>query len=264
MSIIHEPGPGGLGGRSTRALSISALLDIKGFSAIDLGSKEGYNSFDLRECGVDRIVGVEIREEFLGNARREANALGCSDIDFRQADVRVIDELGLGQFDLCLCSGLLYHMQNPFNLLKRMRNICRYLVIETHVAPAPWNLFRTGGKYRCHLELLQRSVVLDGERFRGRLNVFPAEQDMNRTSGSVVSHATFWLSLSSLLRALDLAGFDSEAVYFDRIPAGRPAIYVDHGVQRSKVFLLARNRHPERIIPVVSSCIECCPELISP
>lgn len=262
MAIIHEPGPGGKGGRSTRALAVSSLIDIGGFSAIDLGSKEGYNSFDLHECGASNVLGIEIRDSFLEEAARSRGELGYDAVSFRKADVRMIDELGLGSFDLCLCSGLLYHMQNPFNLLKRLRNICRYLALETHVAPSFFNYFRTGIKYRTHLQFWERNVLLDGEAFRGRLNIFPAEQDMQNTSGSVVSHATFWPTRQSLLRALDLVGFDLEAVYFGSCPPGKPPISIDHGVTRTKIFLLARNRQPGTVVAAGESRIEGCPELL--
>lgn len=264
MAILHEIGPGGQGGRSTRALSIQCLLDIRGMTAIDLGSKEGYNSFDLHECGATNVLGIEIRDNFLTQARNEGEALRYRKVEFRKADVRIIDELGLGKFDLCLCSGLLYHMQNPFNLLKRLRNICTHLAIETHVAPSFFELPFVAPKYRCHLDLVPRRLELDGVAFRGRVNTFPAEQDMQATSGSVVSHSTFWLFHGELLRALDAAGFDVMASYHRKIPDGKPRILVDHGVRRSKVFLLAKNRTPGHFVPVADSRIVGCKRLKRP
>ena len=49
MAIIHESGPGGKGGRSTRALAVSSLIDISGFSAIDLGCGLVAYRLDVRE-----------------------------------------------------------------------------------------------------------------------------------------------------------------------------------------------------------------------
>lgn len=262
MAIIHEIGPMGKGGRSTRALSIQRLLDIKGLAAVDLGSKEGYNAFDLVECGASRVVGLEVRDSFIQEAEEARRQLGYDSVSFQKADVRQVDELGLGRFDLCLCSGLLYHMQNPYNLLKRIRNICRYLVLETHVAPTLPAYFLAGRKYRNHLQLRTRTVMLDGEAFAGRLNVFPLTQDMKTTSGSIASHTTFWPTLSSLEKALRLAGFEMDACYFGTVPKGRPQILVDHGLRRTKVFLVARVREPDASIAAGPSLIGGCPELL--
>lgn len=237
-------------------------MDLKGLSAIDLGSKEGYNAFDLVECGVSRALGVEVRDSFLKEAEETRRQLGYDSVSFQKGDVRQVDELGLERFDICLCSGLLYHMQNPFNVLKRIRNICRHLVLETHVAPTLLHYFFTGPKYRNHLQFRMREVLLDREVFRGRLNVFPLAQDMAATSGSIANHTTFWPSLASLKKALRLAGFEIEALYFGSAPKGRPEILVGHGHRRTKVFLLARVLAPEVVIAAGPSLIEGCPELL--
>ena len=160
---LPEQGPGGRGGRSTRALSLSRLMKLDGLSALDLGSHEGYNSLDLFESGCSRVVGVEIRDRFLEAAREEVRRLGYPGVEFVKADARKIDEAGLGRFDLCLCTGLLYHMQNPFNLLKRIRNMCHVLALETHLAPTLWNLLRAERKYRCNLSWATHRATLDGE-----------------------------------------------------------------------------------------------------
>jgi protein-L-isoaspartate O-methyltransferase len=247
---LPEEGSGERGERSTRAVSVAKFIPLKGMRAIDLGSHEGYNCFDLADLGCAEVVGIEIRDRFLEKANATKIAENYPQVSFQKCDVRTIDEAGLGKFDLCLCTGLLYHMQNPFNLLKRLRNLCRYLVLETHVSPTLPALFFAAKKYRRYLTLRTHRIQLDGEEFTGRFNVFPVEQDMQQTSGSVVSHTTFWLSRESLERALRLAGFRLIASYLGKTPAGQPEIPVQHGIRRSKIFIVAEALEPERVIPV--------------
>ncbi|MBN2301289.1 MAG: methyltransferase domain-containing protein [Lentisphaerae bacterium] len=261
---LHEKGPETRGGRSTRALSITRLFDVHDTRAIDLGSNAGYNSFDLYECGCREVLGIEVRDKYLELANAEKNRLGYDHVHFRKADAQHIDEFELGKFDLCLCTGLLYHMQNPFNLLKRIRNICRYVALETHISPAWLNWRKCGEKYRKHLTRRTHQVMLDGVPFRGRLNIFPASQEMQTTSGSIVSHATFWFTKQSLLKAFDLAGFHVRACYFGRPPQGFPDILIDHGVARTKIFIWAEVKEPDREIPVENSRITGCDRLLEP
>ncbi|MEO8205537.1 MAG: class I SAM-dependent methyltransferase, partial [Chthoniobacterales bacterium] len=117
MAIIHEKGPGGRGGRSTRAQSTALFLDLVGKRILDTGCKEGYNSFDLAELGAAEVVGIELRENFLEEARAEKARQHFDNVQFVVADARRIDEAGLGSFDICLCTGLLYHMQDALNLV---------------------------------------------------------------------------------------------------------------------------------------------------
>jgi SAM-dependent methyltransferase len=239
MAIIHEPGPGGLGGRSTRALSATKYLTISGASVLDLGCKEGYNSLDFSDLGACKVLGVEARASFVEEALREKTHGPYGSVDFVLGDARTIDEAGLGSFDICLCSGLLYHMQDPVDLLRRIGKISKHLVLETHVALPVWLDPFVGGKYRCNL---QRKIVARefcGASYQGRRNIFPASVDMGTTSGSVDSHETFWLTIASLKKALQSGGFETKAFYFGFWGTRAPAILVDHGVRRAKIFAIA-------------------------
>ncbi len=252
---LAEKGSGGIAGRSTRVNSIKKLLAVNGFRAIDLGSNEGYNCFDLHEAGCKEVVGIEIRDRFLRKAEHERQRLGYDRVQFFNKDVRKIDEYGLGKFNLCLCTGLLYHMQNPFNLLKRIRNICNTLVLETHVSPSYLHFFLAGKKYRCNLSLIKSRIHLDGEPFSGRLNIFPATVNMHDTSGSSFSYTTFWFDIESLKNALVLAGFKVSVLYFSDTPRGYPKISVNHGYKRTKVFLVADVIDKSIYIPVEDGTI---------
>src|SRR5574340_738689 len=220
--LISEAGPGGPGCRSTRGLSIRSLIPLEGLTAIDLGSNLGYNSFDLYECCCYHVLGVEARDNYLEEAEAERKRLHYQNVEFMKADIRIIDEMNLGQFDLCLCSGLLYHMQNPFNLLKRIRNICRIMALETHICPPFYWFFLAAKKYRTNLSYLKDKAILDGVPFTGRRNIFPDTQDMRLTSGSIDVHETFWFDECSLIRAMNLAGFQIHAFYYQNTPKGFP------------------------------------------
>ncbi len=240
MPIIHEPGPGGQGGRSTRALAAAKHLNIAEASVLDLGCKEGYNALDFCDLGASKVLGVEARASFVEEALKEGAVGSYENVDFVLGDARTIDEAGLGSFDICLCSGLLYHMQDPVDLLRRIGKVSRNLVLETHVALPIWLDPLVGGKYRCNL---QRKVVkreFGGETYCGRRNIFPASIDMGTTSGSVDSHETFWLTIESLKKALSDSGFEISAFYFGLWGTRQPKVLVDHGIRRSKVFVIAK------------------------
>ncbi len=239
MAIIHEPGPSGPGGRSTRALSAAKHLTITGHSVLDLGCKEGYNSLDFCDLGATRVLGVEARESFVNEAQKAKAGGAYPQAEFILGDARTIDEAGLGSFDICLCSGLLYHMQDPVDLLARIGKISRHLVLETHVALPIWLDPFVGGKYRCNLRRKVVTRQCSGSRYQGRRNIFPASVDMGTTSGSVDSHETFWLTIDSLKKALKNAGFEISAFYFGLWETRSPTVLVDHGIRRAKVFVIA-------------------------
>jgi SAM-dependent methyltransferase len=99
-------------------------------TALDVGCGFGYFSTFLREQGF-AVQGIDVRPENVAEA-----ALRYPEIGFAVRDLEDTPVTDLGQFDLVLCLGLLYHLENPFsavrNLFAMTRKVC---IIETMVAP---------------------------------------------------------------------------------------------------------------------------------
>lgn len=99
-------------------------------TALDVGCGLGDFSQFLSELGF-RVAAVDGRAENVAEARgRYAN------INFQQADAEDLAAAGLGNFDLVLCFGLLYHLENPF---RAIRSLCaateKVLLVETMCIP---------------------------------------------------------------------------------------------------------------------------------
>jgi SAM-dependent methyltransferase len=102
--------------------------------ALDLGCHEGYFSSMLAELGVPDVVGVDIRPESLAKASFVAEAQGHSGLSFVAADCEELARTLRGSFDVCLCLGLLYHLENPMRCLRQAAALTRdAIVVETQV-----------------------------------------------------------------------------------------------------------------------------------
>ena len=99
-------------------------------TAVDAGCGVGFFSQTLAECGL-HTCGFDARAENVEEARRRFPG-----IPFQQADVEAREISELGQFDLALCFGLLYHLENPWQAI---RNLCaiteKCLVVESMCTP---------------------------------------------------------------------------------------------------------------------------------
>jgi FkbM family methyltransferase len=101
-------------------------------SAIDIGCGLGYFSSSLSSLGLN-VVGVDARQENVEEARRRHPGIEFHAIDAEQASAS-----RLGQFDLVLCFGLLYHLENPFRVIRNLAGLSTKLVlIEGMVYPSP-------------------------------------------------------------------------------------------------------------------------------
>jgi ubiquinone/menaquinone biosynthesis C-methylase UbiE len=102
--------------------------------AVDVGCHEGYYTFALRSLGIPEVLGLDFREENLRRARFVAAQQPVDGVRFAQADVEELDAAALGRFDLTLCFGLLYHLENPMRALRRLHAITgELLLLETQV-----------------------------------------------------------------------------------------------------------------------------------
>src|SRR5215472_449963 len=85
-------------------------------SALDVGCGVGDLSSFLTEMGF-RVVAVDGRQQNVDEAQRR-----YPEITFVVADADELCSAKLGTFDLVLCFGLLYHLENPFRTLRELHS----------------------------------------------------------------------------------------------------------------------------------------------
>ena len=110
---------------------VTKLKPALGLSnAVDAGCGVGFFSQTLSECGLN-ICGFDARAENVEEAQRR-----FPQIPFGLADVEDRGVLQLGRFDLVLCFGLLYHLENPLGAIRNLRAITdKCLLLESMCVP---------------------------------------------------------------------------------------------------------------------------------
>jgi tRNA (mo5U34)-methyltransferase len=98
-------------------------VDVTGKTVLDIGCNAGFYSIEMKRRGAARVVGIELADEYLNQARFAAEICEV-DIDFRKLsvyDVAQLDEC----FDIVLFMGVFYHLRHPLLALD---------LIHAHVA----------------------------------------------------------------------------------------------------------------------------------
>jgi tRNA (mo5U34)-methyltransferase len=114
--------------------SVSALLpDLRGLRVLDVGCNDGFFLFACRRLGAKEVVGIENSEHFYRHAVLVNELLDLGGITVRLMSAYDVGE-DLGQFDVTLALGLIYHLKNPFLFLERVSAVTTsQIVVETAV-----------------------------------------------------------------------------------------------------------------------------------
>ena len=99
-------------------------------TALDAGCGVGFFAQILQEYGLS-VRAFDGRTENVEEARKR-----FPEIAFEQGDIENPEIVGLGRFDLTLCFGLLYHLENPMLAIRHLRALTgKGLLLESMCIP---------------------------------------------------------------------------------------------------------------------------------
>ncbi len=115
---------------------------------LELGPLEGGHTFALASKA-KHVDALEGREENLNRCRFMQKTLGVGNVEFHRADLESVELSFYGRFDAVFCVGVLYHLPNPWRLLRQCAAVSDRLFLWTHYA-TPDAPDMTGRLYREH------------------------------------------------------------------------------------------------------------------
>ncbi len=166
---------------------------------LELGALEGAHTFMLvEEPHVQRVLALEGRAANLRKALFLKGVLAAEKAEFLQANLET-DPLSYGDFDAVFCSGLLYHLPEPWKLIERIAAVAPKLFL--------WTMYSDD---------VSADLVVDG--FRGRRQV---EGGADEPLSGLSDHS-IWLTLGSLIEALTRSGYRRVEIFQNDLahPAG--------------------------------------------
>ena len=106
--------------------------DLRGATVLDVGCNGGFYSIQMKQRGADRVLGVDVDQRYLSQARFAAHTLGL-EIEFQNLSVYHLDLIH-EQFDYVLFMGVFYHLRYPlFALDTLLKKVKRCLIFQTMV-----------------------------------------------------------------------------------------------------------------------------------
>jgi tRNA (mo5U34)-methyltransferase len=118
------------------ALDTAVGRDCSSLSAVDLACHQGWFALHLARRNFREIVAVDARDEHLADARLMAGVQGVTTLRTLKLDIEEAHARDIGEHDVTLMLGLIYHLENPVRALRLARAVTRrVLLIESQVVP---------------------------------------------------------------------------------------------------------------------------------
>ena len=109
--------------------------DLTGRSVLDVGCNAGFYSVRAYERGAARVLGVDAQRHQIQQALFVRRALRM-EIEFQRMSVYDLDPHTMGQFDVTLALGLVYHCKHLVAALERLYLVTKeLLILETAILP---------------------------------------------------------------------------------------------------------------------------------
>jgi tRNA (mo5U34)-methyltransferase len=105
-------------GLKWRPIAQAIPQDLAGAHVLDIGCNGGFYSIEMKRRGAERVLGIDVDDRYLGQARFAAETLGL-DIEFEKRSVYEADTIA-GQFDYVFFMGVFYHLRYPLFALDKV------------------------------------------------------------------------------------------------------------------------------------------------
>lgn len=92
--------------------------DLSGAEVLDVGCNGGFYSLEMKRRGAKRVLGIDVDDRYLSQARFAAQTLGL-EIELEKRSVYDVENIA-GQFDFVFFMGIFYHLRYPMFALDQV------------------------------------------------------------------------------------------------------------------------------------------------
>lgn len=179
---------------------------------LELGPLEAGHSYMLEKAGAAQVVSVESNTHAFLKCLIVKELLGLSKVKFLCGDFVSYLRDRERKFDLCIASGVLYHMVNPAELIALLASRCaRHVFFWTH--------YYDSDVIRKHSTLTKKFPGEEAAEYQGFKHVLYRYEYLDALGwggfcgGS--ARYSYWMSRDDILRCINYFGFSNVEIGFD-------------------------------------------------
>ena len=185
---------------------------VEGKRVLELGPPEGGHSYMLEQLGAASVFGIEANSRAFLKCLTTKEILGLQRCRYQLGDFVAHLRGSQERYDVCLASGVLYHMSNPAELIALISKVSDRVLLWTHYYDQ-----RVIAGDRSLAHRLAKPKPAEHEGFRHQLYL----QRYGRALGwggfcGGGAQTSNWMSRDDVLGCLRFFGFCDQHVAFDQ------------------------------------------------
>lgn len=109
--------------------------DLSGMRVLDIGARDGFFSFECEKRGAKEVIALDYTSADSTGFIVARDILN-SKVEWVNANVYDINNLNLGQFDLILFLGVIYHLRHPYLAIDKLHDALHVggkVIVESHI-----------------------------------------------------------------------------------------------------------------------------------
>jgi len=224
---------------------VELLGGVAGQRLLELGPLEGAHTYILDRMGASQVVAVEANNRAYLKCLVTKELLDITSAKFLCGDaIRYLEGAiarGEADFDLCIASGILYHLVDPVAALDLITRASDRLLL--------WTMYYDEAKISPHPDLVAKFNNVSASSYKGFTHTLYGQEykqalDFQGFCGGSAARSA-WMTRADILAALDHFGFEVVGISFEGETSNGPCFAV-----------AARRRAGQVVPPPVAAAVE--------
>ncbi len=187
------------------SLVVQQLGNINGCNVLELGPLEGGHTYMLEKLGANSIISIESNTRSYLKCLIIKEVLNLKKVNFLFGDFIPYLQETKESFDICIASGVLYHMRNPAELIYLISQVSNKVMIWTHY----YDQVLIEQNPIIPKDKFSDIVESEYQGFKHTLHRFNYQESLNWSGFCGGSEAfSLWMSKQDILSCLNYFGFN--------------------------------------------------------
>lgn len=190
---------------------LNLLGGVSGYSILELGPLEAGHTFMLENAGAASVLSIESNSRAFMKCLIVKESLELKASTFLLGDFTAYLRANARTFDLCVASGILYHLQDPLETLRLISNASDQILLWTHYYDK--EIISSNPELSAKFTGVD-SIAVDGVKFSQYHYEYGAALDWQGFCGGPANFS-HWLSRADILSYLRQLGYTNLEIGFD-------------------------------------------------